>query len=487
MTVEEKNVSSEVSEEDKKQLKALKIGYPIMNCGSGVEKAYFSTYQSFFLTNIYMMSTALSGILTIISNIVAWVGSPIFGIIIDKVSFKKAKFYPWIIIGPCVYYIAYMLLYALPALGVSGEGTGMIALVIMIITQLAAPIISIPVNASFPLISQTPADRQFLGRAQKMGRDGFKTIMGYIFPLLIVAFTASSGDKTAYMLCALIAGIVPIVAYIYYALTMKDTYVERKGLEANRTATGSKKKVSLVLMFKTVFTNRPLLSMFFFMAIHKGYYFIYVTSATYVFKYLFGDFSKMSIFMTVFNLTAIVGVMFGPLWKKIFKETKRCFVAAMGVHVVLLLVIAILFKSLSAMAFICLFGVSSLFMGLLENYILPMFAASSDYAAWKSGQRFDGITMSLYSLTIKSGTMISTIIRTAVLVAAGLDTVKKTNVVTDVFVKNASMLFTWIPLALGVVAFLILAFVFNLNDERIASINSDMKQGITKKDSQYKF
>ena len=94
--------------------------------------------------------------------------------------------------------------------------------------------------------------------------------------------------------------------------------------------------------------------------------------------------------------------------------------------------------------------------------------------------------MSIYSLTIKSGTLIATTIRTAILVAAGLDAVKKTDVATDLFIAKAGQLYTWYPLVMGVVALLVLLFAFNLNDERIARINEDLKAGKTAKDSEYK-
>ena len=206
-----------------------------------------------------------------------------------------------------------------------------------------------------------------------------------------------------------------------------------------------------------------------------------------MFKYVWGDFSKMSFFMTMFNLTAIVGVMFGPLWKSIFKESKRCFVSAFMVHIALLAVIALTFKSLSANVFILLFGISSLFMGLLENYILPFFAASADYGAWKAGQRMDGISMSIYSLSVKTGTLLSTTIRTAMLVAAGLDAVKESGVATPQFISTTSILYSWIPLGIGVLALLVLLFGMNLNDERIRKINKDIAEGKTMADSAVKF
>lgn len=485
MATEEKKFNVDFDEADRKKLKQVKAGYSIAQFGGGIEKAYYSSFASYFYTNVYMMSTVFSGILTLISSIVGWVGSPLFGAILDKIKFKNGKYWPWLIIGPIIYNLAWILIYALPALGVSGEGTGIIALILACIAQVGAPLMTIPMNASMPLLSNDPSDRQFFAKAQKLGRDGAKTIFGYIFPAAIAALTLSSGESTAYALCVLLAGLPPIISYIYYAFVLKGSYVERRAAES--ASSKQKKSIPLGVMLKTVFTNRPLLSMFLFMGLHKTYYFIYITCATYMFKYVWGDFSKMSFFMTMFNLTAIVGVMFGPLWKSIFKESKRCFVSAFMVHIALLAVIALTFKSLSANVFILLFGISSLFMGLLENYILPFFAASADYGAWKAGQRMDGISMSIYSLSVKTGTLLSTTIRTAMLVAAGLDAVKESGVATPQFISTTSILYSWIPLGIGVLALLVLLFGMNLNDERIQKINKDIAEGKTMADSAVKF
>ena len=282
----------------------------------------------------------------------------------------------------------------------------------------------------------------------------------------------------------MIATVPPILGFLYYALCLKGSYVERNAM---RKAKGAKKSMPLHVMLKNVVTNRPLLGMFLFMGLHKSYYFIYTGCAVYMFKYVFNDFSKMVIFLTLFNLTAIIGVTLGPIWKKIFKETKRCFVSCMLAHVAVLIVIALTFKSLPLMGFMVLFAISSLFMGMLENYILPMFAASSDYGAWKSGERSDGLTMSIYSLTIKTGTLISTTIRTAVLVAAGLDAITAGGPVTDHFVNSLSTFWTMGPAVLSLLSLASLVFIFNLNDERIKLINEDLKAGITMKESAHKF
>lgn len=484
-----------VSTDEAKEYKKLKVGYSVQQLTGGVEKAYLSTYSSYLYTNVFMLSAAYSGIMQIVSQIVGWIGGPLFGGIIDKVSFKKGRYWPWMFIGPTLLYGTWLLLYCLPAMGVRGPEAGIWCLILAIIASVVQPLATVPGNAVYPLLTTDPKERQSLAMIQKIGRDGGKTLFGYVFPwaltALAMAFSGGAAEATAdgeaisYAICAAFACLIPMIGFYYYGFTLRGSYVERNAMAKEKNS--AKKGPSIWTMLKTTFTNRPLLSMFLFMSVHKTYYFIYVTAATYMFRYVFGNFNLMGTFMTVFNLTAVVGAMIGPAWTKIFKESKRCFVSCMMVHVILLAVLAVTFKSLSPVMFIVIFGVSSLFMGMLENWILPYFAASSDYGAWKSGERMDGLTMSIYGLTIKTGTLFATTIRTAILVAANLDAVTAGGAVTAEFTNTMSLMYSWIPLILGVVALLILMFGVNLNDERIKWMNDDMKAGLTAATSSHKF
>lgn len=494
MSANDEIKTAEFSAEDLKKLKQFKVAYPLQQLGGGIEKAYLSTYVSYLYTNVYMMPAAFSGIISIIQSVVGWIGEPLVGTILDKVSFKNAKYYPWMFIGPTIYYLGWLLTYCMPAFGITGNAGAVCALIVACICACASPLATVPSNAVFPNLSSVASDRQYFARMQKVMRDGGKTVLGYIFPVLLpflaTAFSNGAveanaqGEATSYALCAVIACIPPILAFWYYGHCLKGSYVERNAMKSSKSG---KKGLPLLVMFKNIFTNRPLMGMYLFMGLHKSYYFIYTGCAVYMFKYVFGDFSKMGIFMTLFNLTAIIGVTLGPIWKKIFKETKRCFVSCMLAHVVVLVIIAVTFKSLPLMGFMVLFGISSLFMGMLENYILPMFAASSDYGAWKTGQRMDGLTMSVYSLTIKTGTLVSTALRTYVLVAAGLDAITAGGAVSEHFINTMSTFWTLTPVVLSLLSLASLVFIFNLNDEKIKYINEDLKAGVVYANSQHKF
>ena len=85
MSTTDEKTTSEFSQEDKKKLRQFKVAYPIQQLGGGIEKAYLSTYLSYLYTNIYVIPAAFSGIITIVQQVVGWIGGPVFGTIIDKV------------------------------------------------------------------------------------------------------------------------------------------------------------------------------------------------------------------------------------------------------------------------------------------------------------------------------------------------------------------------------------------------------------------
>ena len=137
----EETKSTTFSAEDQKKLKQLKVAYPVQQLGGGIEKAYISTYISYLYTNVYMMPAAFSGLITIIQSIVGWIGGPVFGALIDKISFKNAKYYPWMIIGPSIYYLGWLLIYCLPVFGVTGYAGAVCALVLAVINACTSPLV----------------------------------------------------------------------------------------------------------------------------------------------------------------------------------------------------------------------------------------------------------------------------------------------------------------------------------------------------------
>lgn len=462
---------------DLKKFKQLKIIWPAAQ--QGFDNAFFGVYTSFLMTDVYQMTVILAGALQLVRSVLGWIAGPIFGAVIDRFSFKTAKYWPWLIIGTTALYSSQILLFSMPLLGVQTENMAMFAFILAVIGAIATPIESTPIGAVYPLISAEPQVRSYLATVQKLWRDGGKVIFGYLVPILLIYFTARFGgvQSNAYAVIAIGIGIFTMAFNYLLAYVLRNSYCERNAIEQCAARGPSNKKAIFSDVFKAIFKNRALLSMFGFLAIHKAYYFLYLMSGIYLFRYNYNNFEQFGIFTTVYNLMAIIGVLFGKPWLKTFKDTKRSLVAAGVAHIFFMAIIAFTMKSLSSTGFIILVGCSSFFSGLFEAYIMPMFAGASDWGAYTTGQRQDGLIMSIYGMSVTVGISLSTIIRTYLMESAGYNAAAYVNGIAppQIVLDNFNIMLSIVPLVLGIVCILIVQFFYPLNDKKLAEIRSELK------------
>ncbi|MCR4895040.1 MAG: MFS transporter [Eubacteriales bacterium] len=476
--------NSEITKEEQKIQKDIlkfKIFYPLSEFLSGIQKQFFGIYLQFFYTNIYMFSVTFTATMTLTSNLVSWIVTPTFSAFVDRFKFKKAKYWPWLIFGTLIVYGIQMTITLLPY--ATGKTTTLAGFVFaLVLCQVVlGPMGSAPIMGAFPKMGKTPADRQFLAMGQKVGRDGGKTLFGYIVPVLLAAFTASTGSEMGgYAMTGIVAAVITIAGFWMLALfALKGSYVEKEAMEETERAKAA--KIPLSQIVKTLTSNRPLLGIFAHFLLHKSYYFLYTSYAMYQFTYVFNNPAGMSIFFTVFNLTAVIGVMFGGVYTKIFKDSKRAHAACFISHMVFLLIIALFYSKMSMITFVAVFGCSSFFMGMLENWILPGFAAAADYGAWVSGTRMDAFLMSIYSLSVMGSLFVTTLVGSTILNSVNYtEFVASGAAATPEIIRGISMTYTWAPLVLSCLSLCCLLFIYNLNDKRISAIQADIKEGKTK-------
>ena len=71
--------------EDAARLRRFKVLYPLYQLLSAMSKA-FSTYVTYFYTNVYNFSVNFTAVITLTSSIISWVGTPVFAAFIDGFS-----------------------------------------------------------------------------------------------------------------------------------------------------------------------------------------------------------------------------------------------------------------------------------------------------------------------------------------------------------------------------------------------------------------
>ena len=491
MSAIEENVDlTAQAEADAKRLKVFKVLYPLYQLFASGSHA-FSTYINYFYTNVFMFSVNVTATITMVSSIVSWIGSPVFAAFVDSFSFKKAKYWPWMLIGSMVVNICMILIMALPVITGKSSELVMVVFALRIITTLAGPMSTASMSGAFPKMSKDPSDRRYFAITQKLGRDGGKTIYGYILPVMLLAFSGGGEEPNMYgyaWSAVIVYGLTIVGFWLFGLIGLKDSYVEREAL-AETKKTGGKIPVSVI--FRTLFGNRNLLALFLWFGLHKSYYFIYTGYASYVFRYVFQNFGLIGTFMTIFNITAIIGVMFGGMWNKLWKDSKRACAACYSVHILILIVMYFTFNPSNPILFMVLFGCSSFFMGMLETWVLPGYANAADYGAWKTGVRMDTLTMSIYNLDIVACQLVTTFVGATFLNSFDYTNwLKAYNAgevgITPEVVKGLSNLFTLAPIVIAVVALIIYITMFNMTDANLKKVQDDLAAGKTAATSDWK-
>ena len=467
MTTQETEVDLEQQKlDDDKRLKRFKIITPLRGILEGSSTTFEGSYLNYFLTDVYQLPVAFTGVLSVVSIILSWIFGPVFAAFTDKFKFKKSKFWPWPIIGGTITHIGYIAVMALPAI-FSGNTAmlGPVAFALILMVRTSVQVSTVTISGIAPLVTKSVADRQFLAQGQKIGHEVGKAIWGYLVPLCLIAFTTLAGGNRneGFVFSAVFLHCLGWTGLAVYALVaIRGSYVEREAMK--QTELLRKKKVPLSQTLKVLFTNRPALGMFLFFTLHKIYFFIYVIYGVSVYDHIFNSIDTVGYFLTVLSVAAIVGVFFGRLWTKIFKDSKRSCVMAMVAHIIATAVIALTFNKVSMPLFLTFFGISSFFMGMLETWVTPLFSACAEYGHWKTGVPMNALVMSTSALTVTTGNALPPVIATIMLRP-------------DNYNQGLTIMFTWVPLVLAIASLLSLVFIYNLNDKKIKRIQEDLAEG----------
>jgi Na+/melibiose symporter-like transporter len=465
---------------DAKRLKRFKILTPVKGVLEGSSTTFDGSYLNFFLTDVYKLPIVFTGILSAVTLALTWIFTPTFAAFSDKFKFKKSKFWPWPIIGGTVTHLGYIAVMVLPAVfGENVSSLGPLAFALILLIRMSAQISGVPVSGMAPLIAKTPADRQFLAQGTKIGHEAGKAIWGYLIPPVLLATTNFFGgdQNKGYVLSAAILHSIGWTGLATYALfAIKGSYVEREAMK--QTEQLQRKRIPMSQTLKVLFTNRPVLGIFLFFALHKAYFFIYVVYGVHVYKYIFNRPEAVGVFMAIISIAAMAGVFCGRLWTKIFKESKRSCAMAMSVHIVATLVIALTFNRVSIPMFLVFFAISSFFMGMLETWVTPLYTACAEYGSWKTGVTMNALIMSTNGLTISSGSALPPVIASIVIGSAALGSAD--------YIQGLTTLFAWVPLFLSIASLLCFVFIYNLNDTKIRLIQEDLNVGKTQATSDLK-
>lgn len=336
-----------------------------------------ASFLQLYLTNIGIAAVTV-GIVFIIAKVWDAINDPIFGVLVDKISFKNGRYKPWLKIASVAIPVATILLFIIPA-GASTQVKVIWASVAYLLWDTAYTMCDVPVNALATAMTENLHERNKLYSLAAF----FIYLGGLLIAVLVPALFPSIGWGATVIIVAALAFV-----------TMLPLQFKTK----ERFAPPQNKDISVLELFKYLFKNKYLLV--FTVATILGSMTNFATTlASYFAIHCLGG----TQWITPLALATTVPVLFVSLLvPKLYSKMDKFKVMIISRVISLGLDFVIYFMGYSnVVVLLVLMVVKQLFFAVWAVSGVIFTADCVEYGQFKNGQRAEGISFSIKAFTNK--------------------------------------------------------------------------------------
>lgn len=422
----------------------------------------FTTYISFYATNVIGMRAKTIGIVLLITKLFDGVTDLIAGFIIDNTHTRlgKARPYEWAIPFGAIFAI---LCFATP-----NASEPMQAVWIGVTYVLVWAVCYTLRSAAEPVyLLRAFPDEKYRNSVFSLATiisQGIGLALGVVLPLLVAqAGTSRSGWVRLAVIATVPFAAVAMIRFFTVPEVVKDDVTVKKESKEEQ----KKEKVSVKDGLRAVFTNKYILLLtlaIFIIVICSG---LLNTSMAYYFQYFVGDQKKMSIASLAFSGMLVMLVAFNPLATKFGKANvmKVCLlVSAVGCFI----------RWFGGVNILTIFiGNALMMMGVTPMAIyFPLYLFDiMDYGEWKSGKRVEGVIAVFPGFANKVAGGLSVSIGAFILDAAGYD--GKLAVQSAQAMNAIELCFNILPAVLLAITAVIMILFYNI-DKYMPQVKTDL-------------
>ena len=473
-----------------------KVGYGFGDLASCLFWATIMTQLLFFYTDVFGLTAQAAGIMFFVSRILDAFFDVVIGMTADRTKSRWGKFRPYILWGAVPLAVFAVLAFSTPGFGEVGKLV--YAYVTFIIFMFLYSTVNIPYTALLGVISGDAVERTSASSFKFVGA----YLGGFIVSLTVLPFAAYFGQGNAAKGWQMTLGIYGIAAVIFFLITFLATRERIQPIAKERTSIKDdlkdlSKNIPWMLLFAV--TILFILFVCIRMSVTTHYFKYYVGEQaspllTQVFNFLityvvnplyavfggqttallngthkFGFEVLASIFNTIGQGLSLLGVLMVPWFAKLVGRKRA---------VIILFVSALVFtgsfyffkpQDLVLIFVFQFFG--SLTGGPISALLWVLYADTADYSEWKTGRRATGLVFSASIMSNKIGWAIGSMIAAFILDKTGF----VANVVQNIDVLNGlKAMMSVIPVAIGVVALIILTFFYKLDEPTMKRVKADL-------------
>ncbi|MDD4316109.1 MAG: glycoside-pentoside-hexuronide (GPH):cation symporter [Clostridia bacterium] len=366
---------------DKKYLtKFNTASFAMAGFGQNLIIGLVNGFLLFFYTDVFLLGAGAAGILMIVARIWDALNDPIMGTFVDKTNSRWGKMRPYLLATPIPLAISTALLFIVPNISFGWKVA--YAYITYLAWGMIYTICDVPFWGLASVMTPNPKERISFISFSRL----FHSVGGALPILLVPLFVKLFGGNEKGFLAIGIS--VGIFGGLLFSLSFFGTK-ERCKVEKNSS--------SLKESLRYLKINKPLMTVV--LANVIGFTrAMPVVASMYIATYVLGDSSLNIIIVGGWGVAGYLGMILTPKICKKYNYRQIYYIAAV-IGVLSCLLLLLLGKNIYAIT-ICL-TLCGFPYGVASNINYAMIADSVEYVEWKTGNRTEGITISLQTLMNK--------------------------------------------------------------------------------------
>ncbi|MEI2279883.1 glycoside-pentoside-hexuronide (GPH):cation symporter [Paenibacillus polysaccharolyticus] len=458
----EQNVSSPLIVETNKKSKVLgldaqgiqKTMKPHHYLGDGAAQIALNSINgligmlTYFYTDKVGIAAATVGTIMLITKFINAIADLVMGRVVDATKSKYGKARPWILWMALPAMASIILLFTVPA-EASTTVKGIYALVtVAFASAVVYTGIAIPYGSLMAIRTRSVEERGKMG----LTRTVFGYFIGMIISIALIPVTNMfGGDQSAWIMVAVVLGVVSFIALVLTFLASKENNENVKVVETDN--------IPFWESIKLLFKNKYWVIMLFAQLLINMMYTLNGSTGIYYTKYILGNEDLIGIMGAIGLIPVFLGfVIVGPMIKKFgLARTAR-----IGMIVGIVASLVRCFMPYSFIAALVLGGIATL-------ATIPMMAVGGvlvnntvEYGEWKTGKRLVGMVNSANSFGVKIGMGLAAAMIGWILAMGNYDGALATQ--TDSAMTSILVLTVYLPLVIFVLTYLCLR-KYDLDDK----------------------
>jgi Na+/melibiose symporter-like transporter len=413
--------------------------------------AMVMTYTIFYMTERMLIPVVITGVVLMAARIVDLIVSVAVGVFIQKVSLKHGQYRSWILYGPFMVSAGTALTFINLPMPVIAKATQIFLAYILYGTGMS--LVQLSQNGLLSKIAGPNMHHRITlaGKINQGSQGGLILSSVAVLPLILL-FDKLGAD--GYTVVQIIMSVCALFGQLPLFFMTRD--YDQFDPEFKNRGGGS---VKLTTMFATALKNGQLLILMLADALRFAGLIALTGLGVYYFRYVAQNMGMFTLALTVQSVSAFVAALLMPA--AVRKTGKKNAGILAGAFMTLFLVALAWQGIVSPMVFIACFAGFTISNALITACGVNLYLDCGEYQLYKTGADARTFTMGMYGVAIKVGFMLSTVVSTVVLEAAGYSGL--TNTVTDV--RKMTLFLGGVPAALSL-AYMLLLLVYGITEEK---------------------